>query len=225
MADRTDLLPPMLESNPLWVEFAQAIETVWANIGIPQAISQLKTLRQPMVVSDLVISNALSEGKLININDTAIVERDTLVQTADLLGFRFYASNTLTDANFLMLCNQLAYYYNQGKGQMQWTDFLSFCLGTPFSVSNTWTNDYVTFYAEGDPRIGKPIYDGGTWYPTTHIIVNLDQTRFLGVDTRTLVDLIEYFDNIQLVIHLISITDSSEINEFLGLASTTTVTY
>lgn len=225
MADRTNLLPPMLELNPMWVDFANAIETVWANLGIPQAISQLKTLRQPMVVSDQVISTSINEGKLINLSEVDVLERDALVQTADLLGFRFYESSTLTSTNFLMLCNQLAYYYNQGKGQVQWTDFLSFCLGTPFSVSNTWTEDYVTFYPEGDERIGKPVYDGGTWYPTTHIIVNLEQSRFLGVDTKTLIDLIQYFDNIQLVIHLISVTDQSTINEYMGIASQTTITY
>lgn len=225
MADRTDLLPPMLEVNPLWTQFASVVETVWGDLGIPQSITQLKTLRQPMLVPDIAISNALEAGTLINIDDVFLLEKDALIRTADLLGFRYYASSNLTDVNYWLLCTYLAAYYNNAKGQTQWTDFLAFCIGSPFTVTNTWTRDYVTFYAEGDPNIGTPVYQGGQWYPTTHIIVNLRLGRFNGWTMKMITDLIDYVANAELVIQAINILDESDITVNTGINSFTTIRY
>lgn len=225
MADRTDLLPPMLEVNPLWTQFAEVVESVWGTLGIPQSITQLKTLRQPMLVPDIAVSDALDEGKLININDVYLLEKDALIKTADLLGFRYYASGNLTDINYWLLCTYLAAYYNTAKGQVQWTDFLAFCIGSPFTVQNTWTRDYITFYPEGDPAIGTPVYEGGQWYPTTHIIVNLKLGRFNGWTMQMINDLIDYVANAELVVQIINIMDESEIKVNIGISSTTTISY
>lgn len=225
MANRVDLLPPMLEANQMWIDFANAIEIVWGGLGIPQAITQLKTLRQPMVVSDAAVSDALSAGTLINLANVNVLERDALVRTADLLGFSYAQTDALTDTNYLLLCRNLAFYYNQVKGMSQWTDFITYTLNAPFSVSNTWTQDYVTFYAEGDPAIGTPVYAGGSWYPTTHIILNISQAQWLGLSLDKLLELVYNLGNIQLVVYYISVTDESLITETVGISSVTTITY
>jgi hypothetical protein len=59
------------------------------------------------------------------------------------------------------------YWFEKGRGSM--IDFLNFCTDTQFGITSLWTQDYVYFLDEGDPGIGTTIFDGGTWYPTTHV--------------------------------------------------------
>lgn len=194
---RKQLLASHLEKFPVWENLADALDTVWAQLGIDEAIEQLKWLRSPINTKDVIIKDG---GKLLPLSDVPQQDRTTLVLTSDLLGFRYYETNLLTTEDYLKLCRHLAEYYSNDKGTPVWTDFLGWCLNTHFKVYNTWTQDYITFFLEGDPAIGTHIENNGTWYPTTHIILEYDQTRFAGVEPGQLVEFFNYFANVNLVL-------------------------
>jgi hypothetical protein len=66
-----------------------------------------------------------------------------------------------------------------------------------------WTTDYITFYPEGDPFIGTPIWEGGSWYPTTHVSINWDSGKF-NVPLNNVVSLFNDVSNYNLVLNDIS---------------------
>lgn len=195
MRDR--LLASHLEQFPVWANLAESLNKVWSQLGIDDAIEQLKWLRSPINTKDVVVQNGSS---LIPLNNMPQQDRTTLVLTADLLGFRYYETSLLDTQDYLKLCRHLAEYYSNDKGTPLWTDFLGWCLDTHFDVYQTWTQDYQTFLLEGDPAIGLSIDKGGTWYPTTHVVLEYDQTRFAGIKPNQLVEFFNYFANVNLVL-------------------------
>ena len=87
-----------------------------------------------------------------------------------MLGLQLSTPTVMFDEySFMNFCRFLGYYWLQ-KGTHTFMDFVNFCTGTQFVIKNCWTQDYVNFYAEGSEEIGTPIWEGGTWYPTTHVV-------------------------------------------------------
>lgn len=194
---RETLLSQHLERFQVWNDLASALNTVWAQIGIDEAIDQIKWLRSPINTKDVMVGDG---EQLLTLNNIPQQDRNTLVMTADMLGFRYYETDLLTAADYLKLCRHLAEYYHNDKGTPVWTDFLGWCLDAHFKVMQTWTKDYVRFYEEGDPAIGTPLTEGGEWYPTTHVVLEYDQNRFEGVEPSQLVEFFNYFANVNLVL-------------------------
>lgn len=206
---RERLLAAHIERFPIWSNLAESLNKVWAELGIDEAIDQLKWLRSPINTKDVVIADG---GKLVAINSIPSQDKTTLVLTADMLGFRYYETTLLDASDYLKLCRHLAEYYSNDKGTPAWTDFLGWCLETHFVVYQTWTEDYVKFFTEGDPAIGLSIDKGGTWYPTTHVVLEYDQTRFAGVNPNQLVEFFNYFANVNLVLWMTQIGGTETIN-------------
>lgn len=221
-SNRAVLMPPHLRRFDAWNDFANALDTTWEQIGIVDAIEQLKWLRSPINTQDVVISNG---GKLLAASSIPVQDRTTLVLTADMLGFRFYETELLTADNYLRLCQHLVEYYGTDKGTEKWSEFLGFCLDTQFTVQNTWTSDYETFYPEGDPAIGTSIADGGLWYPTTHIIVSYELDRFQGIEPSNLVEFFYYFANLNLVIWLTEMVATASFSLNVAASATIEVLY
>jgi hypothetical protein len=196
---RKQLLSEHIQQFPVWGDLAESVDRTWETLGVDSCIEQLKWLRSPINVKDVVIGDG---QKLLSLADVPKQDRTTLVQTADLLGFRFYETNLLTAQDYLKLCINLAEYYGTTKGSPVWTEFLSWCLNTKFVVTTTWTRDYRTFLEEGDPNIGMSIELGGEWYPTTHIVLEYDMFRFQGVHPHQLVEFFNYFANVNVVLWL-----------------------
>jgi hypothetical protein len=195
---RERLLAPYLERFDVWADLAKSLDQVWASVGIDDAIEQLKWLRSPINTKDVVVGT--ENGRLLPLNAVPQQDRTSLVLTADMLGFRYYETNLLDTNDYLKLCRHLAEYYGNDKGTPVWTDFLGWCLNSHFKLYSTWTTDYQTFLLEGDPTIGLSIAEGGIWYPTTHVVLEYDQTRFQGIEPSQLVEFFNYFANVNLVL-------------------------
>lgn len=197
MRDR--LLAAHVAQFPAWEQLSTSLNTVWSQLGIDEAIEQLKWLRSPINTQDVVIGEG---GTLLALKDVPQQDRTSLVLTADMLGFRYYETTLLETKDYLKLCRHLAEYYVNEKGTPEWTAFLGWALDAHFVVYQTWTRDYVTFYNEGDSAIGTPLSEGGEWYPTTHVILEYDQNRFSGVEPSQLVEFFNYFANVNLVLRM-----------------------
>lgn len=218
MTERRRLLAPQLEKSEVWTDYADSIDAVFASVGIEDARTKLALLRSPLNLQDVV--TAVDGGTLTALDSVERQERVTLVKTADMLGFRFYDSTILNVEDYLRLCIFISQYYDEDKGTERFDDFMGFMANVALEVKSTWTEDYVTFYAEGDPAIGTPVYQGGTWYPTTHVILSFGLDKFTGVDRQNLLDFFYYFANINVVLWAIEMTDDVLIQQGICGAAT-----
>jgi hypothetical protein len=224
MTKRQILMPPAQGQNQLYLDLADATDEAFDVLGIDLNIEALRTLRQPFTISDMVVSEAEEQGKLVSLSQVTTQDLETLILSANMLGFRFRQSDIFTQEDFLRLVTYLGEYYHADKGTQSWEDFLGFALNAEFRVLNTWTEDYVHFYTEGDPAIGTPIHDGGTWYPTTHVVLEYDITRFAG-QSASVVEFFYYFANINLVLWAIRLTQTAKMSLNVALHGKMTVVY
>lgn len=203
---RERLLAPQLLKSDVWIDYARKIDQVFGAMGIDDARAKLALLRSPMDLTAVVVGD---ESKVVALDSIPRHERATLIKTADMLGFRFYDQQILDSEDYLRLCLFLAQYYRQDKGTERFADFMGFAANAVFEVVPTWTTDYVEFYKQGDPAIGVPVYKGGPWYPTTHVVLRYDLTKFTGVDRSSLIEFFYYFANINIVLWATELVDLS----------------
>ena len=91
-----------------------------------------------------------------------------------------------------------------------------------------WSSDYKTFLEEGDPSIGTPIWQGGDWFPTTHVRLYFDFFKFQGISATDLGNFFYEFANYNLVLRDIaqvfntiffSTTDSVDTADIVALGA------
>jgi len=218
MTERVGLLAPQLEKSKVWRDFAAAVDRVFTDLGIDGARDLLASLRAPLNLKDVV--GAEPGGALTALDVIPRAERQTLVRNAELLGFRFYDSAILDAEDYVRLCMFLGQYYDEDKGTARFADFMGFMANVKLQVVPTWTQDYVTFLKEGDPGIGVPVYRGGPWYPTTHVVLSFGLGKFAGVDRNSLIEFFYYFANINLVLWAIEMTDDASMSVNISGAGT-----
>lgn len=216
---RRKLLPTYL-TGQAWVDMCDAIDVVFAE-AVDTPTDNLGKLR------DLWLTNATTEGKvelaqLIPEADLDIFERTILVKQLNMLGYALRDPKGLTDEQLArMVRNMSVYWYSKGKEDL--SGFLSYTLGTDVIMSNMWTQDYLNFYPEGDPIIGTPIWEGGTWYPTTHTTVEVDLlTMPSSMTIETFAGIFNDISNYPLVLlYIVSasrIPISSSLGDFIPVA-------
>jgi hypothetical protein len=123
---------------------------------------------------------------------------------AGMMGYNIKDS-VMTDAAYDRLNNNVGeYLYEQGKDNF--ICFLGYVLGIKLSLVRLWTQDYVNFF----PSHGgaSSIFEGGTWYPTTHVGVVYDTndavSTTLPVTTQDLTELFYKHAPIDLVLAWLS---------------------
>lgn len=224
MTKRQILMPPAQGQNQLFLDLSDSIDEAFEVAGIDPNIAALRTLRQPFTISDMVIESSEQQNQLISLSQVEKQDLETLILSANMLGFRFRQSDIFTQEDFLRIVTYLGEYYHEDKGTQSWEDFLGFALNAEFKVLNTWTEDYKHFYAEGDPSIGTPVYEGGTWYPTTHVILEYDISRFSG-QAASVVEFFYYFANINLVLWAIRLTQTAKMSLNVAMHGKMTIVY
>lgn len=221
MTNRDRLLAPQLQKSGVWQDYARKIDQVLADMGIDDARAKLALLRSPLNSADAVVSQ---QGQPLQaLASVERQERATLVKTADMLGFRYYNRDLLDSEAYLRLCMFLGQYYEMDKGTERFDDFMGFVANSAFQVISTWTQDYVTFYKEGDPVIGTPVYRGGPWYPTTHVVLRYGFGPFIGVDSASIIDFFYYFANINLVLWSVELVDDEANPMIVNVAGAATM--
>lgn len=195
MATR-DLLPNYLK-EPAWLDLADAIDSVFGE-EITPAMKCLQYIRYLYIPSDAV-STKVANREMVDFADFDMPERSVAVQQTNLLGLGASTPSGMTQADFVKLTRNLGGFW-YSKGTSDFIDFVGFCLNTDVSMANLWTNDYVSFYQEGDPVIGTPVWQGGSWYPTTHVSLTWDSGRYT-VPLTNLIALFYDIANYNLVIH------------------------
>lgn len=90
---------------------------------------------------------------------------------AKMMGYPM-PDHILSDDGYDRLNNNVGLYlYEQGKDSF--ISFLGHIAGMKLALVRLWTRDYVTF--RPSPGGAKTIFEGGEWYPTTHVGVIYDE--------------------------------------------------
>lgn len=136
-----------LGNNPAFEELFRIIGQHNDSIGLKQ-VTDLLTLR--------------------NIDKNSSV--DTVRNTVRWLGINLPRDLVDTQIEHLRdTVNSLAR-YSDVQGTSKWQTYLAFAIQSHITSHRLYTNDYQTFYTE--PK-GTKLVDGGTWYKTTHVEIEV----------------------------------------------------
>lgn len=206
---RSTLLPPYLELNPYYAEYTDAIDHVWTTLH-DNGAEALKQIRNPWATNPQLEAKVVDRTTMIPVEDWSIQERQTLVRQVNMLGMKLKTAGVLTDENYQTVSRYLGMYW-RGKGTQAFIDFIDFCLGTTLTVSKFWAevgpepNSYNNMTLEPSPGTppGTPIWEGGTWFPTTHVNITALDGSLGHVDHSTLVQFFYEIANYNLVLQSI----------------------
>jgi hypothetical protein len=127
----------------MWTAFASVMST-----NVEDPIMQLEAIRS-------IVEN--SEPKIAS-------------ETARMLGFDMSQDvMDLNADNFTRIVTQLALYPDK-NGTDLFVKFIDLALNAVTKVTNLYTRDYVNFY---DTQQGALVIDGGHWFKTTHVDLEL----------------------------------------------------
>lgn len=177
----------------VWKDYASGIDTL--------CDQHINTVIEPMKwVRAIDIPNATTDAKstsyqVIDYADWDTFDFKTEIHRLNFAGLPITNPGALRQEDIRRLVQNLGmYWYEKGKGTF--VDFIGYCLNAKTSIQKLWTNDYITFYPEGDSAIGTTVMDGGSWYPTSHVRLTFDSTAFLATSisnvTKLFYDLSPY---------------------------------
>ena len=197
---RKILLPPYLGFNPFFYEWMDATDELFDS-RVEDKIEVIKNLRN-MWVENPEVERKIQEGEMLSQRDWSVPEQAIVLKQLNMLGLQLGVPTVMFDEySFMNFCRFIGLYWMQ-KGTGTFMDFVNFCTGMQFKIINCWTKDYKEFYAEDDTEhVGTPIWEGGEWYPTTHIIFKSINPEF--TDVKMLGQLFYELANYNLVLYSI----------------------
>jgi hypothetical protein len=205
MVARRNLLPPYMQV-PVWQELADSVDEVWG-ASVDAQINAFGRIRETIltnsnVESDVQARHLIDEAKY----DT--FDPNTEMLRLNLLGLPLTAPGFLSTEDLSRLNKNVGlFWYSKGLGNF--IDFIGYCLNVAAGMQNLWTEDYINFLPEGDPGVGTPIWEsGGTWYPTTHVQIKFDPSKYINFPAAAMVQLFYDVSNYNLILHAM-ISDTS----------------
>lgn len=199
---RSILLPPYLAVNPYFVEYMDAIDNVFeSTVDIPTEI--LGDLRNMWVSNPVLEETYIEQAQMIPFEAWSQPERQLLVKQVNMLGMKLMNAGIISNDSYQAIARWVGMYWF-GKGTQSFINFINYCLSSTLSVTRLWTQDYVNFVNDGDPTIGTPIWEGGTWYPTSHVAI-VASGGLQGLDITTLISFFYEIANYNLVLNSIEL--------------------
>jgi hypothetical protein len=197
--------------HAVWQDYADAFDEVLAtNVGpIDKALANLRTLYpgyvdyDALAESNSALATAVVNGELLPPAAFDTFSRDVEVQRLNTLGLSVTDPRAMDDAALRRLTQNIGMYW-YSKGTVDLPDFLSFCLNSPIRLVPLWTLNYKDMYEEGDPLIGTPVWQGGEWFPTTHVRLHFDTAEYTGSNLDSLISVLYDLINYNLVVESIT---------------------
>jgi len=196
---RSTLLPPYLASNDYFIEYCNAMDTIYGPT-IDSQLNVLKNIRNVWPQSPQT-ETYVDSNQIIPSEAWPRFSRDLIVKITNSLGMKLQSAGVVSDDAYQTISRFVGMYWF-GKGTGAFIEFINYCLSSDFQVFNLWTTDYVNFVPEGDSSIGTPIWDGGPWYPTTHVLIEA-HGGLQGIDILTLQQFFYEIANYNLVLQAI----------------------
>jgi hypothetical protein len=199
---REILLPPYLYINDYFRDFADSIDVVFEPlVDIPTEI--LGDLRNMWVTNPALENDQITDSTMIPFDAWSQPERQLLVQQVNMLGMKLMSAGLIPNDNYQAISRWLGMYW-WGKGTQSFINFINYSLSASLQVVALWTQDYVNFLPAGDSGIGTPIWEGGTWYPTTTVQI-ISSGGLQNVDIQDLVNFFYEIANYNLVLQAVNI--------------------
>lgn len=189
---RSVLLPDSL-NTPFWRTLLDAVDHVWKE-DIDDKIKDIYFINEAIRFNETSLSELTPESSI------DIMDRETAIKKLNSLGLKLRTTEGISNIALTRLCANISMYWF-GKGSEQFIPFLSYTLGVRIRVTQLYTNNYSSFLEVGDPAIGTTIYDGGTWYPTSHVNVYIDPNTLVQTDLQSLIDVFFAIAPYTLVVH------------------------
>lgn len=196
---RSTLLPPYLATNPYYQEYIESVDTIYGP-SLDDKISVLSNIRN-MWVQNPDMESVIQAHELMQPELWSTPERAIVVKQVNMLGMKLENAGIVTDDAYQTIARFVGLYWF-GKGTESFMDFINYCLSSALRVDTLWTKDYVDFQIEGSSNIGTPIWEGGEWYPTTHVTITAKGGLF-GLDILTLNKFFYEIANYNLVLYAI----------------------
>lgn len=203
-----DRLPLPISNNPVWVEFVNTVEQVLA----PYLVDNVQKLLGVRDVNNFDPRNlaaktgtAMLSGGDASYEGTLWNNTQWRVQLATMLGFTFYSVFTLPSQTFDQFVKMGVEFYAE-QGTPSWVNFLGFATDSIIIITPLWAQldptyqTYINFQPEGSPLIGTPVWEGGDWYPTSHIDVTITANFSTSVALAEMINLLQFVAPINLVI-------------------------
>jgi hypothetical protein len=199
---REILLPPYIFQD-YFRDFMDSIDSVFETM-VDTKTEILGDLRN-MWVTNPAMENSLYENpaQLVPFEAWSQPERAILVKQVNMLGMKLRSAGIISDDGYQAIARWVGMYWF-AKGTEAFIDFINYSLSSSLMVNSLWTSDYVNFFPAGDPEIGTPIWEGGTWYPTTTVEI-IAQGGLTNIDIPTLVNFFYEIANYNLVLQAITI--------------------
>ncbi len=218
---RKVLLPPYLTAD-YFQQYGDIIDHVYAT-EVDQKVAIIRELRSGWHPNPDVEALVLN-GSMVDASVWDTLERSLVTQQDNSLGMYLSSAGSIETESLTTISRFLGYYWWE-RGTYGFLEFINFCLGTGITMQNLWAeydpahpNDtkYLNFTPEnpdGTPP-GTPIWDGGTWFPTTH--VTLTAKGGLPIETTDLVTFFYEIANYNLVVNSIDFNFDIPVVAFPG---------
>jgi hypothetical protein len=200
---RSILLPPYLLFDQYWIDYTDSLDAVLGP-AVDEKIDILANIRNMWVTNPDLENNQIANGQLVAFDQWSQPEREILVKQVNLLGMKLQNAGVLSNDAYHTVARFVGQYWFQ-KGTQSFIDFINFCLSSTLTVQKLWTEDYTHFVPEGSATIGSPIWEGGTWYPTTHVSI-VAKGGLSTLDIQTLVSFFYEIANYNLVLQAVDIS-------------------
>ena len=211
---RRDILPGYL-SQTAWLDLADAIDVVFAS-RIDRPIYALRKIRSTRVLTTSGLAKVEDQQLLNPAVDLDVFDAETTTKQVNSSGLIITSKGYFSQQQLARLYRELPkYWYSKGTYRLQ--DFIEYVLGVPLVITRMWTDDYVAFLPEGDVGIGTPIYQSGTWYPTTHVKISVNEGDLPG---GMPLEIFSLFISELLNYYLVPVFDVTAIDLWLASSST-----
>lgn len=194
---RSILWPPYLIVNNYFVEYTDAIDEVFEQ-EVDQKTEIVQGLRNMWPTNPTMESQYVNTDQLIPFEAWSQPERGILVKQVNMLGMKLMSAGLISDDSYQTISRWVGQYWF-AKGTESFINFINYCLSASLKVDRLWTQDYVNFVPDNDPSIGTPIWEGGTWYPTSHVTITA-LGGLQNIDPQSLINFFYEIANYNLVL-------------------------
>lgn len=198
-----DLLPGYMQ-QPIWQDLCDAIDYVYGESDINSGMKALQHLRYMFVLNDEVREKIANRQMLMS-SDLDMMERTLAIRQTNLLGWRVQGAKGLSGTDFTNINRNLGQFW-YSKGTEDFIDFIGYCLNADIRMQAMWTENYVTF---SETPGGSPVWEGGTWYPTTHVNLQFDGGLTTVISVKELIEIFYDLANYNLVVNAVLIENTS----------------
>lgn len=207
----SELLPDYLKEDQRWVDLCDAIDYAWS-LKVNQGKHSLKHVRHTHVLTTLGAAKRTNR-QLLAPTDYELPDLDLAIKQSNLLGMRLSnPEGVLPELLPNLIRNVGSFWYS--KGLPDFAAFIAYVFNTPVQMHNLWTEDYINFVKEGEQ--GTPIWNGGTWYPTTHVLIYYNEDIQHPLPIQAMINVWLDISNYNLVLHgvggdtFISVADAND---------------